>query len=52
MQVELCIAAIPEILHVVVIAESWLTLDNCYVFTLPGYLDIHNVRKNSEDGGI
>lgn len=47
-EVELCIAAFPGIVHVVAIAESWLTLENCSDFTLHGYRDIHNVRKNSE----
>lgn len=50
--VEQYIAIFPGILHVIIISESWLTLENKTSFRLQNYYEIHSVRPDSQGGGI
>lgn len=50
--VEQCVAVFPGILHIIAIAESWLTPLNHSTFRLKDYCETHQVRSDSGGGGI
>lgn len=50
--VNFCIASYPGTLHVIAIAESWLTPHNCSTYNIPNYSAFHLVRNNCGGGGI
>ena len=51
-EVEVCRTSYPGTLHIIAITETWLTIDNRHAFKLLNYTEFHNVRANSEGGGI
>lgn len=50
--VELLVASYHGTLHIIVISETWLTMDNFSTYQLNGYYAIHNIRHPRKGGGI